>query len=158
MTPAGTPRASGAQTAALWALRLALGGLFVVTGVLKVGDPAAFAVEIHNYQLFPALAPVLAAALPAVELAAGAAILIGPRAWLRAGALASTALMVLFTVAVGSVVLRGINISCGCFGAGSGPITPLTVLRDVGLLAASVGLLHLAGAEPPRGASARAVA
>jgi putative oxidoreductase len=146
-------RAAAAKTAALWALRLALGGLFVVTGALKVGDPAAFAVEIHNYQLFPALAPVLAAALPGVELAAGLAILAGPRAWVRAGALACAALMLVFTVAVGSVVARGINISCGCFGAGSGPVTWLTILRDVALLVASAALLHLAVDAPPQSPS-----
>ncbi len=149
-TPGPAGRDGSVKTAALWALRLGLGGLFVAVGALKIGDPSTFAVEIHNYQLFPALAPALAAALPAVELAIGAAILAGPRAWVRAGALASSALMVVFTVAVGSAVARGINISCGCFGAGSGPVTPLTVLRDVALLLASVGLLRLAGAEPPR--------
>jgi uncharacterized membrane protein YphA (DoxX/SURF4 family) len=72
---------SRVTTPLLWALRIALGALFVVTGVLKLGDPTAFAVEIHNYQLFPGLAPVLAATLPAVELVVGAAILVGPRAW-----------------------------------------------------------------------------
>jgi putative oxidoreductase len=133
------------MNALFWILRLALGALFVVTGALKLGDPTAFAVEIHNYQLFPALAPLLAATLPAIEIAAGAAMLVGPRSWLRAGALASAALMVVFTVAVGSAVLRGINISCGCFGAGSGPVTLMTVLRDVVLLGASGALLHLAG-------------
>jgi putative oxidoreductase len=135
---------SRVTTPLLWALRIALGALFVVTGVLKLGDPTAFAVEIHNYQLFPGLAPVLAATLPAVELVVGAAILVGPRAWVRAGALASAALMVVFTAAVGSAVLRGINISCGCFGAGSGPVTLMTVLRDVALLGASFALLRLA--------------
>ena len=142
------------KTALLWALRVGLGGLFVVTGALKIAEPAAFAVEIHNYQLFPALAPLLAATLPAIELSLGAALLVGPRPWLRAGAFASAALLLVFTVAVGSAVARGINISCGCFGAGSGPVTLLTVLRDVALLAASVAILRLAdgvtmGAAPP---------
>jgi putative oxidoreductase len=143
---AGAPSRWGQTPASLlfWALRLALGGLFVVTGALKLVDPTAFAVEIHNYQLFPALAPVLAATLPAVELLLGAALLAGPRPWLRAGALASVGLMAVFTVAVASAVVRGINISCGCFGAGSGPVTLLTVLRDVALLGASAGLLRLA--------------
>jgi len=132
------------KAALLWALRLGLGGLFLVTGALKIADPTAFAVEIHNYQLFPALAPVLAATLPAVELALGGALLAGPRPWLRAGAFASAALLVVFTVAVGSAVMRGINISCGCFGAGSSPVTLLTVLRDLALLAASVAIFRLA--------------
>jgi hypothetical protein len=66
----------------------------------------------------------------------------------RAGALATSALMAIFTVAVTSVVLRGINISCGCFGAGSGPVTLLTVLRDVALLAACAGLYALSARAP----------
>ena len=40
-----------------WALRLGLGGLFALTGALKMADPSAFAVEIHNYQLFPCARP-----------------------------------------------------------------------------------------------------
>jgi putative oxidoreductase len=148
----GFTTGSRAMTLAEGVLRLGLGGLFVFAGAIKVADPAGFAVEIHNYQLFPALAPVLAATLPAVELAVGAAILGGSRAWMRAGALASTALLVVFTVAVGSVVVRGINITCGCFGAGSGPVTWITVLRDVALLAASAALLLVTGgvrSHPP---------
>jgi uncharacterized membrane protein YphA (DoxX/SURF4 family) len=132
------------KTALLWTLRLGLGGLFVYTGAIKLADPHAFALEIHNYQLFPVLAPVLAAALPAVEIAVGAALLAGPRRWLRAGALAAAAMMVVFTVAVSSAVARGINITCGCFGAGSDPVTTITVVRDVVLLAASAVLLLLA--------------
>jgi len=139
--PAG-PRA--AARVLFWGLRISLGALFVLTGILKLGDPSAFAVEIHNYQLFPSLAPVLAATLPTIELALGASLLLGPRTWLRAGALATSALLVVFTVAVGSAVARGINISCGCFGAGSSPVTLITVARDVVLLAASAALLRLA--------------
>ncbi len=140
------------RTAVLWVLRLGLGGLFVVTGVLKIVDPAAFAVEIHNYQLFPALAPLLAATLPAVEVTLGAALVAGPRPWVRASALATAALMVVFTVAVGSAVARGINIDCGCFGAGhegGSPVSVITILRDVALLAASVAILRLAGDDSP---------
>lgn len=150
MSAALPPRLLTALTALTWLLRLGLGGLFVYTGALKLTDPTAFAVEIHNYQLIPALAPLLAATLPAVELAVGAAILVGPSPFRRAGALASAALMAVFTVAVGSAVARGVNISCGCFGAGSGPVTYLTVLRDVLLLAGSVALLALTEAPAPR--------
>lgn len=133
-----------------WALRLGLGGLFVYTGAIKLADPNAFALEIHNYQLFPSLAPVLAAALPVVELTIGLALVAGPRPWLRAGALSCLLLMVVFTAAVGSAVARGINISCGCFGAGSSPVTLVTVARDVALLAASAALLALARDPVPR--------
>lgn len=136
------------RTAARWALRLGLGSLFVLTGALKLGDVTAFATEIHNYQLLPRLAPVLAATLPTIEIVLGAALLAGPRIWARAGALATTALLVVFTIAVASVVARGINITCGCFGEGSGPVTMLTVLRDVALVAAAAALYRLM-ADPP---------
>ncbi|MFT3764672.1 MAG: MauE/DoxX family redox-associated membrane protein [Minicystis sp.] len=132
------------RTAAFWALRLAIGALFVLSGLLKLRDPSAFAVEIHNYQLFPGLAPMMAATLPMIEVVLGAAIVGGTRPWVRAGALGTLGLMVVFTVAVASVVLRDINISCGCFGAGSGPVTMLTVIRDVALCAACVAIYALA--------------
>jgi uncharacterized membrane protein YphA (DoxX/SURF4 family) len=127
-----------------WALRVPLGGVFIVAGAAKIADPSAFALEIHNYQLLPALAPVLAATLPAVELVVGLAMIVGPRGWARAGAAASALLMAVFTVAVGSALARGINISCGCFGAGSAPVTVVTLGRDLLLLAASGALTRLA--------------
>lgn len=139
-----TEKPSLPRTAAFWALRLGVGLLFIFTGVLKLGDPEGFATEIHNYQLFPVLAPLMAATLPAIEIVLGAALVLGPRAWVRGGALATFAVTAVFTVAVASVVARGINISCGCFGAGSGPVTMLTVLRDVGLCAACVAIYAMA--------------
>jgi putative oxidoreductase len=134
-----------AKTALGWALRLGLGGLFAAAGALKLGDANAFAIEIHNYQLLPALAPALAVTLPTIELALGAALIAGRWPWVRAGALCAVGVLGVFTVAVASVVVRGINITCGCFGAGSGPVTILTVLRDVALLAAGALLYWLAG-------------
>ena len=130
-------------------LRLGVGGLFGLAGAMKLADSAGFAIEIHNYQVFPVVAPVLAATLPTVELAAAAAILLGPREWRRAGAAVAALLLAVFTIAVASVVARGINVSCGCFGTGSGPVTIGTVLRDVLLLAAAVALFRLSSAERP---------
>jgi uncharacterized membrane protein YphA (DoxX/SURF4 family) len=139
---------------AAWILRLGLGALFAVTGALKLADPAGFAVEIHNYQILPALAPLLAATLPMIEIALAAALIVGRRPWVRAGALGTGALSAVFTVAVGSVIARGLNISCGCFGAGSGPVTWLTVLRDVALVGACVALFRMAAPAPPRARAA----
>jgi putative oxidoreductase len=118
--------------------RLGLGALFLVAGALKLRDPYAFALEISNYQFFPALAPWLAVALPSTEIVVGVALVAGPRAWARAGALVAALMLGAFTVAATSAVVRGVNISCGCFGADSGPITWLTVLRDLALIAAAL--------------------
>jgi putative oxidoreductase len=116
------------------ALRLGLGTLFVVAGALKWRDPAGFAQEIANYHLLPGLAPHLAVVLPAIEITAGLALLAAPLSWRRAAAAALVLVTAAFTVAVASAVVRGLDISCGCFGAGSGRVTWLTVLRNLALL------------------------
>jgi uncharacterized membrane protein YphA (DoxX/SURF4 family) len=118
-------------------LRLGLGGLLVVAGALKLRAPVAFATEIANYQLLPAVAPYVAAILPVLELVIGGALVVAPRAWRRAAALGALGLLAAFTVAVGSAYFRHINIDCGCFGTGGGPITALTLLRNVLLMAAA---------------------
>ena len=119
------------------AARLLIGALFVVSGALKLGDPTAFATEITNYRFLPQLAPWLAVTLPAVELAVGAALLVGPWKWRRAAALAAMGLLVMFTVAIVHVLRAGINVDCGCFGGNTGPVTIWTAVRDLVLLASA---------------------
>jgi putative oxidoreductase len=133
-----------------WALRLGLGGLFVVTGVLKLRDPAAFATAIANYQLLPQFAALLAATLPAVEIFAGAALIATPSPWRRAAATAITLMMVVFTLAAVAALARGIDISCGCFGAESGRVDALTIVRDLVLLAAVGAMVRLEDIGPSR--------
>ncbi len=117
--------------------RLVVGGLLLVAGALNLRAPVAFATEIANYQLFPAVAPYLGAILPVVELTIGLALIVGPRTWRRGAALGALGLFATFTVAVASAYFRRINIDCGCFGTGGGPITALTLARNVGLLTAA---------------------
>lgn len=127
----------------LLALRVGLGGLFVFAGLMKLGDPVQFAIEIGNYRLFASLAPYLAVILPYIEIALGAAVLFLPRDWRRGAALALAGLTAVFTVAVAQAVGRGINVDCGCFGGSSGPVTWLTVARDMALVLAAAALLVL---------------
>ena len=117
--------------------RLVVGGLLLVAGALKLRAPVAFATEIANYQLLPAVAPYLGAILPLVELTLGVALVVAPRAWRRGAALGALGLFVMFTVAVASAYFRRINIDCGCFGTGGGPISALTLARNVGLMTAA---------------------
>jgi uncharacterized membrane protein YphA (DoxX/SURF4 family) len=122
-------------------LRLGLGGLLLVAGVLKLRAPVAFATEIANYQLVPAVAPYVAAVLPVLELVIGGALIIAPRAWRRAAALGALGMLATFTVAVASAYFRRINIDCGCFGTGGGPITGLTLARNVVLMTAAATIV-----------------
>jgi len=124
-------------------LRLVLGALLIVAGLLKLRDPTAFATEIANYQLLPRGAAVLAAVLPSIEVVVGASLLALPRLWRRGAAAAALALFVVFTGAVASAYFRRINIDCGCFGTGGGPIGALTLVRNLALIAAAVAVLRL---------------
>jgi putative oxidoreductase len=137
--------------AALLIARLALGALFVVAGILKLRDASAFATDIANYQLFPQMAALVAAVLPWTEIVAGVVLLVHPVAtWRRAAALCIAAMMVVFTAAAGTAVARGLDVSCGCFGSESSPLTAWTLVRDVLLLAAAVALVVVSPAVPTR--------
>lgn len=136
-----------ARLALVWLLKLGLGAVWLYAGVLKFLEPATFAQEIANYRLFAELAPLGAATIPTVEIAVGALLWALPAKseWLQAAATGSAAMMAVFTAAVVNVLVRGIDISCGCFGGGSDPVTSLTLARDVVLLLLSGALLMLAG-------------
>ena len=141
-----------------WALAFGLGGLLLYAGVAKLGDPAGFAEEIANYQLWPAAAPYLATVLPVVEIVLGAALILFVRGgpWLQGAALATSGLMGVFTVAILFVLANGIDISCGCFGGDAGPVSGITLVRDVALVAGSLVLVVLGSharrdSTPPAG-------
>jgi putative oxidoreductase len=129
----------------LLAARLILGGVFVLAGALKLRDPVTFTNDIANYQLWPALAPLLAAVLPALEVVVGVALLALGARWRRSAALCAAGMMVVFTAAASSALARGLDVSCGCFGSasGSGTIGWLTIARDVGLIAAAAVVVTL---------------
>jgi uncharacterized membrane protein YphA (DoxX/SURF4 family) len=128
---------------ALLGARLILATVFIGAGALKLRDPLAFANDVANYQLGPALAPLLAAALPALEIVVGLALLVLGAPWRRAAALCAAALMGMFTVAAGSAFARGLDVTCGCFGSASGAVGWLTLVRDVALLGAAVLVVTL---------------
>ena len=58
--------------------RLALGGVFLVAGALKVGDPDASVRAVQAYRLLPTdVAEVVGYVLPAVEIGLGLLLLLG---------------------------------------------------------------------------------
>jgi uncharacterized membrane protein YphA (DoxX/SURF4 family) len=98
-------------------LRIAMGGLLIVAGALKVGHPADLASAIAGFRLLPAavVAP-LALALPYVELLLGAYLLFG--LFTRWAAIIAAAQFVIYGGAIASAVIRHIPANCGCFGPG----------------------------------------
>lgn len=112
----------------LMLLRLALGGLFIYAALTKLPAFDTFAEEIANYRVLPALLVAPAAvAMPGIELLAGLLLVLGR--WVRPAALLLSVLLGVFIVALSQALLRGINLSCGCFG-GSELATWGTVARD----------------------------
>jgi putative oxidoreductase len=134
-----------------WLLRLGLGVLLAVAGWLKLRDPAGFAIEISNYQLLPSLAAYPAVILPATELVLGLGLIVAPAPWRRAATVGVAILFLMFTVAVTSAYVRGINIACGCFGGGGDAIGSLTLVRNLALLL-GISALWVWDAPPRRAA------
>lgn len=100
----------------LFFFRLAVGGVFVWAGVLKIADPLEFAQSIENYQVFPHfVAFFIALFLPWIEVLSGSLLIFGPLR--RSSALLISLMLVGFIGLVGQAVLRGIDTSCGCFGS-----------------------------------------
>ena len=119
--------------------RLLLGGVFLWAGAVKALDVPAFAGQVAAYQLLPyAWNYLVAGALPYVELLAGALLVCNLR--VKPAALLTALLNGAFIVVLLSVLARGLDIDCGCFGADAGT-TPLQALgRDLVLLALAVAV------------------
>ncbi|MEP6709598.1 MAG: MauE/DoxX family redox-associated membrane protein [Verrucomicrobiota bacterium] len=124
-------------------LAVLAGAVFVYAGIAKVADPMRFASDINNYQIIPwAIGVRLAFYLPWLEILCGAALLVR-QVYLGALSILS-ALMVIFIGATVAAKFRGIDITCGCFGAASNNLSFVGHLAlDLALLAALIALWSL---------------
>ena len=114
--------------------QIAIGALFIVAAAGKIADVPDFARQLHNYRLAPLWSEnLLAAVLPWIELCAGAALVTGRLR--RGGAFLVLALMLVFTVAVGSAWARGLDFHCGCFGKlGASTMGARKFAENIGLI------------------------
>ena len=118
-------------------LRLALGGIFLYAGAIKIVHPADFSASIGNYRLLPhELINLLAITLPWIEVVAALMLLFG--IWKRTSAALIVIMLVVFLIAIGQAVARNLNIDCGCFGTVAG--------RRVGLMAIGEDVLMFVAA------------
>jgi len=121
-----------------WVRRLArwaVAAVFIAAALPKIADIGAFAGDLANYRLFPAWSIVgLAALVPMIELVGAVALVSG---WQRRGAAWLLGLLTVgFVVVIGSVIYRGVDLQCGCFGrdAAAEAVGWPLLWRDVGLL------------------------
>jgi putative oxidoreductase len=115
--------------------RLILALVFIYAGAVKMQDVVAFAGHVAAYQILPYAANYLVAStLPYVEFLAGVMLLLNLR--VRPALVTVAAMIVVFMVALVSVLWRGLEIDCGCFNPGGGHETTagVALMRDVGLL------------------------
>lgn len=140
------------------ALRIALGGLFIFSGLMKLGiftlggtlktaDPQMFAFAIRKFDLglSDGMTSFLAFAIPWTELIAGLAILLG---LLTRGAAAIIGLMMIaFLIGIISVLARGMEIECSCFGTikllCTGNLGTCHIVRNLVLLAMAAALVWM---------------
>jgi uncharacterized membrane protein YphA (DoxX/SURF4 family) len=115
--------------------------MFVVVSLEKIVEPAAFAQSIANYNIlsFP-VSLVLATIVPWLELVCGLCILFG--LFLRGSSLLLSILLGIFTLAVLSALLRGLDIACGCFTQDPtvGKIGWIKIIQNLALLALALFL------------------
>jgi putative oxidoreductase len=95
-----------------------IGGIFIYAGAIKVLDPVQFANDIDNYKILPWTISVgLAFYLPWLEMFCGLALIL--RRLYLGGLSILTALVAVFLVATIAAKVRGLDITCGCFGHAS---------------------------------------
>ncbi len=121
-------------------IRVALGAMLVLSGSVKMVDPASFGQIVARYDILPALlVPYAASLVPALELVLGLALLIGLK--VRASAAVAVLLMAAFIVFISVNVFRGRSFECGCFqprllGLGfSENVSPWLIVRNCAFLA-----------------------
>ncbi len=103
------------QAAAILAVRVLIGALFLTAGALKVGHFNELAAAIAGFRILPAsVVGPIAVLLPFFELLLGLYLIAGLfTRWTAAvGALQLT----IYAAAIASAVVRHIAANCGCFG------------------------------------------
>jgi len=133
----GEPRTSKI----LWRiLDFVLAGVFIYAGVVKAIDPVQFASDIDNFKILPwPVSVALAFYLPWLEIFSALGLLF--RVLYRGALSILSASMAVFTLAIIAAKVRGLDITCGCFGHASQNWSfPSHLATNLAILAALLAL------------------
>jgi len=91
-----------------------LGAVFLVASIDKILDTNGFITSILNYKVIGStFATLTATFLPWLELFCGVCLILG--IYPRASSILISIMLFAFTILVASALIRGLDISCGCF-------------------------------------------
>src|SRR5438477_10424367 len=132
---------------------LIIAAVFIYAGALKVLDPVQFAHDIDHYKILPWTIGVgLAFYLPWLEIFCGLALIF--RVFYRGALSILTVLVVVFLVATIAARVRGLDITCGCFGHASQNWSfPAHLALDLAILVALSALCYCSVARAHASAS-----
>ena len=126
-------------------------GIFIYAGALKALDPVQFASGVDNYKILPwPISVALAFYLPWLEIFCALGLLF--RFFYRGALSMLTALIVVFTLVTIAAKIRGLDITCGCFGHATQHWSfPAHLATNLAILSALLVLSFKApGAHRPR--------
>ena len=135
----------------LLAAPLVVAGVFLLSGVAKLGDVSDGVRGLREMEVPDVLVrDWVARAHPIAEIVIALGLLVLPTPWRVVAAVAAVGLMAAYTVLVIAAVRRARDVQCNCFGRRSEVINGRTAARNLALLAlAIVALLDcLAPAAP----------
>lgn len=133
----GTER-QGAHILSPWIYRGLLSAIYLWAGLAKFADLSGAANSLRNYHIMPeAILPFASMALPSVEIILGVLLLVKIRPWVP---FASALLATQFLIANSSAVIRGLDISCGCFGSYSSSVDIKVLALNVVMIVMSCAL------------------
>jgi len=143
---AGTSPNVRAIGGAVLVVRVLLAGLFLFAAAMKLRDPQQFAFSVAAFKLLPdPLVALTTYIVPWTELVAGVCLLLG--LWARAAAFVIALLLTAFIAGIASVLQRGMNVTCGCFGKFeipcTGPLGACHLVRNGVLLAMAAFVVWL---------------
>ncbi len=126
----------------LFSMRMVLGGVFGFSAWSKIMAPQALADAIVGFEIIPgSIALEAAIMLIWLELFCGIFMILG--LWARATVIVITGMLTLFELGLISVVVRGIEVNCGCFGQFTEMMVGWdTIMRNMVLLVFCVSLLY----------------
>jgi hypothetical protein len=100
----------------LYAVRIAIGCMFIYSSLPKIRHPYDFLFSVYSYELAgPKLGMFAAMTLPWLEVLVGIC-LVGD-VFVSGALLVSAGMAAMFAFVLGSAIYHHLNITCGCFGA-----------------------------------------